>query len=64
MEIRNPKYSAPDGSMIDLEINHPDFGWIVFTASADDSEAHGRDLHRASLNGDFGEIAPYTYDSE
>ena len=42
MEYKNPKYNA-DGN-IDLELNHPTFGWIPFTASPDDVEKHGRDL--------------------
>lgn len=37
MEWRNPKRNAV-GS-IDLEINHPDFGWIPFTADVEDRGA-------------------------
>lgn len=37
MQWRNPKYNA-FGS-IDCEINHPVFGWIPFTANADDTGA-------------------------
>lgn len=43
MEYRNPKY-VHDGR-IDCEINHPDFGWIAFTADANDPEALGSELH-------------------
>lgn len=42
MEYRNAKYNA-QGS-IDCEINHPQLGWIPFTASRNDPEPHGRDL--------------------
>lgn len=42
MDIRNPRYN--DDATIDCEINHPDFGWIPFTASPDDIEAHGREI--------------------
>ena len=36
---RNPAYNN-DGS-IDCEINHPDYGWLPFTASATDPSADG-----------------------
>ena len=42
MEIRNPKYTAT--GRIDCEINPPEFGWLPFTASPDDPEAHGREI--------------------
>ena len=41
-----------DGS-IDMEIEHPEFGWIPFTASPTDSEEHGRALYaEADARGD------------
>ena len=36
----NPRYNQHGG--IDVMINHPEFGWIPFTASPNDSEEHGR----------------------
>lgn len=57
-ECRNPSYNA-DGVTIDLEIKHPVFGWVPFTASPADVEAHGRAIHQAALDGQFGNIAPY-----
>ena len=42
MEYKNPKYN--EAGNIDLDLNHPTFGWIPFTASPDDVEKHGRDL--------------------
>ena len=57
MDARNPKYNA-DGS-IDLEIEHPDFGWLPFTATPDDPEEFGRTLYAQVLAGDFGTISPY-----
>lgn len=47
-EWRHPRF-RPSGT-IDLEINHPDFGWIPFTASPHDAEEHGRALFEASKN--------------
>lgn len=36
-EVRNPKYISPRGD-IDLEINHPEYGWIEYTISLDDDD--------------------------
>jgi hypothetical protein len=44
MEYRNPIFVNASGTRIDMEINHPKFGWIPFTADKDDIEAHGREL--------------------
>lgn len=57
MDARNPAYNA--FGTIDLEVEHPRLGWIPFTASPDDAEQLGRDLHTAALAGDFGAIAAY-----
>lgn len=46
MEIRNPQYTAT-GS-IDCEINHPELGWLPFTASPGDTEARGREVFAAA----------------
>lgn len=44
MQIDTPTRNACyiEGGRIDCEIEHPVFGWIPFTASPDDPEAHGR----------------------
>lgn len=52
-EYKNSHYN-PRGT-IDVEINHPYFGWITFTASPDDIEPHGRQIF-ADLK---DEAAPY-----
>ena len=57
MEIRNAIYNA-FGS-IDCEINHPTFGWIPFTASPDDGEELGRQIHADILASKAGQIVPY-----
>lgn len=57
IECRNPQYNAQ--GTIDLELNHPEFGWIPFTASADDSEELGRDLFARAVAGEFGPVEPY-----
>jgi hypothetical protein len=40
-----------------MEINHPDYGWIPFTASPNDSEQLGRDLYAEAIAGTLGVIA-------
>ena len=57
MQARNPTQTA--GTAIDLEIEHPVYGWIPFTASPDDVEQLGRDLYQQAASGAYGPIAPY-----
>lgn len=57
MQARNPKYNAT--SSIDMEIDHPIYGWIPFTASPDDPEQQGKDMYAQAIAGDFGAIAAY-----
>ena len=45
MNYRNPTFTA--SGAIDCEIEHPVYGWIQFTASADDTEGHGRLIFEA-----------------
>lgn len=47
MKIRNPIFTA-DGR-IDCEIEHPNFGWIPFTADPNDVEQHGREIYERAL---------------
>lgn len=49
MEIEIRNISLLDDGRIDCEINHPVYGWIPFTANADDVEAHGREIHAIAL---------------
>ena len=49
-EVRNAVL-LPDGR-IDCEVLHPRFGWIPYTANANDPDANGRvifDLAKAAL---------------
>ena len=57
--IKNPQYSSPDKSTIDVDLNHPEYGWIPFTASPDDSEQIGQDIFHAAQAGEYGPIADY-----
>lgn len=47
MNIRNPIYTADN--RIDCEFEHPDFGWIPFTADPNDVEQHGRDIYEMAF---------------
>jgi hypothetical protein len=53
-----PRYNA-NGSITLLAT----FPWlseeVPFSASPNDSEAHGRELYQRAMNGEFGPIAPY-----
>jgi len=62
MNARNPKYNQDDS--IDLELEHPTFGWIPFTASADDVSENGRLIHTKATAGEYGEVAPYVAPTE
>lgn len=55
MKFRKPSYNANGG--IDMEIQHPKFGWIPFTASPNDPEKHGLSLFSEAM--DKGGIAAY-----
>jgi hypothetical protein len=52
---KNPIYNQYN--TIDCEINHPEHGWIPFTASPDDCEEHGKKLFEKIKKN--GNISPY-----
>lgn len=58
-EIRNAKGNA--AGTIDVEWNHPLYGWIPFTASPDDVTEHGREIYLQALQ---GPVAPYVVPPE
>lgn len=55
---KNPRWANAEHTAIDCEINHPRYGWIPFTASPDDVEAHGREVFDALFVGDVLEYVP------
>ena len=57
METRNLIYN--EFGTVDMEINHPDHGWIPFTADPADSVQLGQDLYAEAIAGDHGPIAAY-----
>ena len=54
MNIRNAAFNR--FGTIDCEIEHPKFGWIPFTASPDDPEKLGKDIHAVAIK---GTVTPY-----
>lgn len=52
---RNPVYTI--NGWIDCEIDHPEYGWIPFTATPDDSIHYGRELFVKITAA--GNITPY-----
>jgi hypothetical protein len=55
---KNPVWANAEHTLIDCEINHPTYGWIPFTASPDDVEAHGREIFAVLSQGDVAEYVP------
>ncbi|PKP71843.1 MAG: hypothetical protein CVT82_00280 [Alphaproteobacteria bacterium HGW-Alphaproteobacteria-4] len=58
MEWKNPTYNAV--GTIDIDLNHPSFGWIPFTVSPDDTGAafDVKALHYEILAGDIAPFVP------
>jgi len=54
---RNVTYNSH--GTVSMEIDHPQYGWIPFTADLSDSEQLGRDLYAAAIAGTLGAIAAY-----
>lgn len=54
MQLRNAQFNAH--GTIDCEIEHPVYGWIPFTASPDDVEEFGREIHAQAMDAN---PAPY-----
>ncbi len=61
-EYRNAKSSAADNSRIDVEINHPEIGWIPYSLNSFDTDMtiNNNDL-LALIGSDF---TPYTAPSQ
>jgi len=59
MEARNPAWANAEHTVINLEWNHPEYGWIPFSALPDDAEEHGRALFLLATAEEFGPVAEY-----
>jgi len=53
MNIRNAKHVA--GGLINCEYEHPQLGWIPYTASPNDVEQIGRDIYAIAAAGEVAE---------
>lgn len=58
--VKNVRYNAH--GTIDCEVEHPQYGWIPFTASPEDAVAEGRLIYEKAIEGAYGEISPYVPD--
>ena len=56
-ENRNAKSYAADNSRIDVEINHPDFGWIPYSCNSFDTDTTINNDDLLALIGD--DFEPY-----
>ncbi|MFP2239965.1 hypothetical protein ACLEX4_15755 [Pseudescherichia vulneris] len=61
--IRKPVFVMENKSAIDVLIHHEDFGDIMFTAAAYDTEQHGRMLWQELMDGVHGQIAEFDVDA-
>jgi hypothetical protein len=58
--VRSPRFVTADGSKIDCFVKFKELAEEVpFTADANDSHGHGRDIHAGIMAGKAGPIAPY-----
>jgi hypothetical protein len=55
---KDPSWANAEHTLIDCEINHSTYGWIPFTASPDDVEAHGREVFATLSKGEVAEYVP------
>jgi len=58
--VRTMKWGNADHTILDCMITFPDHNAeLPFTATADDNEAHSREIFERAVNGDFGTIDEY-----
>lgn len=61
--VSNPIFSNPETTMINVDVDFDHLGapgeTVPFTAAANDTEAHGREIYERAINGEFGPVAPY-----
>jgi hypothetical protein len=49
INIRNPKFSSSDNSLITCEIEHEEYGWIGFLANPTDVMPYSKDIFNRAL---------------
>ena len=55
MEIKNLKYN--ENGTINMDIKHPLYGWVPFTADPNDVEEYGRLIFKKAQSGEYGKVA-------
>lgn len=55
----NLQWANAGRTVITMMVTHNTYGDIPFSASPDDTEAHGRELFERAAAGEFGEIAEF-----
>ncbi len=59
-KITSPQWANSENTMIDCVVTFEIIGEPVpFTANANDTEAHGREIFARCMAGEFGEVAAY-----
>lgn len=56
---RNPIWATRDHKLINLDLTHPEFGEITYSASNEDVVELSVALFNAAVNGDFGPISDF-----
>lgn len=59
LSASNPAFANAANTLINLTIDTDKFGVITFTASPNDTAAHGRDLFARAMAGEFGPVAAF-----
>lgn len=55
----SPQWANVEQTRINLMVNFVEVGEVPFTASSNDTEAHGVELYNRAVAGDFGSISAY-----
>jgi hypothetical protein len=57
--VTDCKYVTEDGLYIGCQVNFDKLGTVYFTAYANDSEAHSREIYQRANSGEFGVVKEY-----
>lgn len=59
LSASNPQWADAAHTIINLDVDFKEMGPVPFTASANDTEPHGKDLFTRASAGEFGPLAVY-----
>jgi hypothetical protein len=57
--VTNCKYVSSNGLHIGCRVTFDTLGSVYFVASANDTEAHGREIYQRANSGEFGAVVEY-----